>query len=87
MLAKPHTASAVHHHGEQATVVYAASGRGVNVSEGGAKREEFGPGDFASISAYAEHQETNDGDEDVVWIITRSSRNLFVKNLEGWGTS
>lgn len=87
MLAKPHTASAIHHHGEQDTVVYATSGRGAVISEGGNKRQELGPGDFALIPAFVEHQEVNDGDEDVVWIITRSGRGPIVENLEDWDTS
>lgn len=35
MRAQPHSASAVHHHGEQDTVVYAVSGKGSVVSEMG----------------------------------------------------
>ncbi|KAL8786492.1 MAG: hypothetical protein Q9195_008197 [Heterodermia aff. obscurata] len=87
MLAKPYTASAIHHHGEQDTVVYAASGHGAIVSEGGKKRQALRPGDFALIPAFAEHQEVNDGEEEVVWIITRSGRNPIVENLEDWATS
>ena len=87
MLAKPHTTSAIHHHGEQDTVVYAASGRGAIVFEGGKKCQVLGPGDFALIPAFAEHQEVNDSEEEVVWIITRSGRNPIVENLEGWTTS
>lgn len=87
MLAKPHTSSAIHHHGEQDTIVYAASGYGAVVSEGGQKRQELSPGDFALIPAFAEHQEVNDGDEDVFWIITRSGRNPIVENLDGWNTT
>ena len=87
MIAKPHSSSAVHHHGDQDTIVYAVKGHGTVVSEGGKKRQDLGPGDFALIPAYAEHQEANDGDEEVVWIITRSGRNPAVENLEGWGKS
>jgi uncharacterized RmlC-like cupin family protein len=57
------------------------------VSDGGQKRQDLAPGDFALIPAYAEHQEVNDGDEEVEWIITRSGRNPVVENLEGWGKS
>jgi uncharacterized RmlC-like cupin family protein len=57
------------------------------VSDGGKTRQDLAPGDFALIPAYAEHQEVNDGDEEVEWIITRSGRNPVVKNLEGWGKS
>ncbi|KAJ4336150.1 hypothetical protein N0V87_005586 [Didymella glomerata] len=46
MLAKPHSASAIHHHGEE------VSGRGAIVSENGKKRQELAPGDFALIPAY-----------------------------------
>ena len=87
MIAKPHSASDIHHHGDQDTIVYAAKGRGTVVSEGGKKRQDLAPGDFALIPAYAEHQEVNDGEEEVVWIITRSGRTPEVVNLEGWGTS
>lgn len=67
------------------TIVYAASGHGAIVSgPDGSKRYELAPGDFALIPAYAEHQEVNDSDEDVVWIITRGGRNPIVHNLEGW---
>ncbi|KAI1770049.1 RmlC-like cupin [Hypoxylon cercidicola] len=84
MLAKPHTASAIHHHGEQDTVVYAVKGRGTVVSEGGSKRVDLEPGDYALIPAFMEHQEVNDGDEDVVWTIVRSGRIPDVVNLTGW---
>tara|TARA_R110002003_G_scaffold207_1_gene15960 strand:+ start:25383 stop:25709 length:327 start_codon:yes stop_codon:yes gene_type:complete len=67
------------------TIVYAAKGHGAIVSgPDGSKRQELGPGDFALIPAYAEHQEVNDSDEDIVWIITRGGRNPIVHNLEGW---
>ncbi|KAF9699122.1 hypothetical protein EKO04_003061 [Ascochyta lentis] len=87
MLAKPHSASAVHHHGEEDTIVYAVSGRGAIVSANGQKRQELAPGDFALIPSYAEHQEVNDGDEEVKWIITRGGRNPIVHNLDDWGKS
>ncbi|KAI0020305.1 RmlC-like cupin [Xylariomycetidae sp. FL0641] len=85
MLAKPHSASAVHHHGAQDTIVYAVRGRGSVVSEGGAKRVDLEAGDYALIPAFMEHQEVNDGDEDVEWTIVRSGRVPDVVNLTGWG--
>jgi len=69
------------------TIVYAVSGRGTVISEGGKKRQDLGPGDFALIPAFAEHQEANDGDEEVTWVIVRSGGTPFVENLEGWGGS
>lgn len=85
MIAKPHSASAVHHHGPQDTVVYAVKGHGTVISDGGRKRQDMAPGDFCLIPAYAEHQEANDGDEEVTWSIVRSGRTPYVVNLEGWG--
>lgn len=38
-------------------------------------------------SKQAEHQEVNDGDEEVKWIITRHGRSPIVHNLDGWGKS
>ena len=87
MIAKPHTSSAVHHHEDQDTVVFSFSGRGTIVSEGGKKKVQLEPGDYALIPAYAEHQEVNESDEDVVWCIVRSGREPKVCNLEGWGKS
>jgi len=87
MIAKPHSASAVHHHGEQDTIVYAAKGLGTVVSEGGKKKQVLRPGDFALIPAFAEHQEVNEGEEEVTWIITRSGKTPIVENLGGWGES
>lgn len=110
MIAKPHSSSAVHHHGsvflpttlsinfppsslpptdslhrEQDTVIYAKSGHGTVISNDGKTRQDLSPGDFALIPAWAEHQEVNDGDEEVEWIITRSGGSPVVVNLEGWG--
>jgi uncharacterized RmlC-like cupin family protein len=87
MLASPHSASAVHHHGAQDTIVYAVRGQGAVVSEGGKKRQVLKQGDFALIPAYQEHQEINDGDEEVEWVIVRSGGEPEVVNLEGWGKS
>lgn len=87
MLASPHSASAVHHHGSQDTIVYAVRGRGAIVSEGGNKRQELKAGDWGLIPAFAEHQEVNDGDEEVEWVIVRGGREAEVVNLEGWGKS
>ena len=57
------------------------------MSEGGKKRQVLEMGDFALIPAHAEHQEVNEGDEEVEWIITRSGRVPVVENLDGWGKS
>lgn len=80
------------HHGPQRrdlidspdTIVYAAQGKGTIVSGGGSTRADLEPGDFALIPAFTEHQEVNDSDGDVVWVITRGGRTPIVQNLEGW---
>ena len=87
MIAKPHTESAVHHHDDEDTVVFAFSGQGTIVSEGGKKKQVLNPGDYALIPAFAEHQEVNESDGDVVWCIVRNGKAPKVVNLEGWGKS
>ena len=87
MIAAPHTSSGIHHHGTQDTIIYAIRGRGTVISEGGAKRQNLNPGDFAIIPAGAEHQEVNEGDEEVEWVIVRGGREPDVQNVEGWGKS
>lgn len=37
------------------------------------------------IPAYCEHQEVNEGDEELEWIIHRSGKEPVTVNLEGWG--
>jgi hypothetical protein len=130
MIARPHTSSAIHHHGEQGwpfssqphylsplshrqslrhslilsrsqpsfslpdTIIYAASGHGTIVTNPSLRDSsdvsqltcyDLAPGDFALIPAWTEHQEVNESDEDVVWIVTRSGSSPVVVNLEGWG--
>ncbi|KAI1135954.1 RmlC-like cupin [Hypoxylon sp. FL0543] len=114
LIAKPHCSSAVHHHGEQETIIYAASGTGMYVmisscifyhptsflsddrlyapglvTSSGAgeepKRHELSPGDFAFIPPWTEHQEINETDEKVVWILIRSGPEPVVVYLTGWG--
>ncbi|KAI0396417.1 cupin domain-containing protein [Xylariaceae sp. FL0594] len=88
LVAKPHCSSAVHHHGEQETIVYAASGKGILVTnpsgEDQLKRHELSPGDFAFIPPWTEHQELNETDNDVVWILIRSGPKPVVVWLTGW---
>ncbi|KAI1643291.1 RmlC-like cupin [Daldinia loculata] len=99
LIAKPRCSSAVHHHGEQETIIYAASGKGMGLQEkltndrlvtsSGAdeepKRHELSPGDFAFIPPWTEHQEINETDENVVWILIRSGPEPVVVYLTGWG--
>lgn len=84
MIAQPHTSSAIHHHSTQDTIIYAIRGHGAVISEGGKTRQPLGPGDWALIPAGVEHQEVNDGDEEVVWAITRGGKTALVENIDGW---
>jgi uncharacterized RmlC-like cupin family protein len=62
-----------------------ASGRGsVIFGPQGSKRVDLAPGDFALIPSNTLHQEVNDGDEEVVWIITRTGRKPIVENVKSW---
>lgn len=79
--------------------MYAVSGHGAIVtaesrSNDGASgagevdviRQDLTPGDWALIPAFREHQEVNDGDEEVVWVIVRAPGGVpVVENLSGWG--
>lgn len=90
MLADPHTSSAIHHHGHLDTVVYALRGSGGTLIWGPNPEDKqvLTPGSHALIPAYVEHQEANEGDEEVEWIIVRSGREPVVVNLPaGWGSS
>ena len=85
MLAAPHSESDVHTHGDQDTIIYAAQGVGKVSYNGGRDVVEVRQGDFVLIPRWCEHQEINESDEEIVWIITRSGAAPVVKNLDGWG--
>lgn len=89
MIAHPHTGSDIHHHGHLDTVVYALRGFGsILYGPEASQRHDLKPGDYALIPAWVEHQEVNEGDEEVEWIIVRSGREPVVVNLPGgWGSS
>jgi uncharacterized RmlC-like cupin family protein len=83
MLAEPGTASAVHHHGPQETVVYVLSGRS-KVRWGGRLQHEadLEAGDFLFIAPYVPHQEINPSpDRATRWVVVRSAPEAVVVNL------
>lgn len=51
------------------------------ISDDGKTRQELSPGDFALIPAWTEHQEVNDGDEDVT-VRKPASLNPFIPIVE-----
>ncbi|RYP46154.1 hypothetical protein DL769_011410 [Monosporascus sp. CRB-8-3] len=74
------------------TIIYAASGKGVLVTNPdddteNLKRHELSAGDFAFIPPWTEHQEINETDEDVVWILIRGGPQPVVVYLTDWGGS
>lgn len=80
----PNVASGVHHHGEQETVIYVVSGRGM--MRWGANmefEEEVEPGDFIFVPPFVPHQEINPSpDTPSQWVIVRNSQEPIVVNLE-----
>src|SRR5256885_9204490 len=74
MLADPGTASSVHHHGPQETVVYVLSGPS-RVRWGTRLEHEVDlePGDFVFIPPYVPHQEINPSpDQPTQWVVVRN---------------
>ena len=85
MIAQPHTASSVHHHAEQETIIYVLGGNGqVRWGRCGECSETVGPGDFVFIPAHLPHQELNPTAETVTWVVIRSGPQPVVVNLPGF---
>lgn len=85
MTAKPHSSSDVHTHGPQDTIIYCLKGTGKIAFDNGKNVVEVKEGDFALIPQHCEHQEINDSEDEIVWVIVRSGSEPVVKNLGGWG--
>jgi len=84
MIAQPHTASSVHHHGNQETIIYVLGGDGqVRWGRHGERSETVRPGDFVFIP-HLPHQELNPTAETVTWVVTRSGPQPVVVNLPGF---
>lgn len=50
------------------------------------RRLELGPGDFAFIPAWTEHQVVNERHRgDVSWVVIRSGGEPLQVDLDGWG--
>jgi uncharacterized RmlC-like cupin family protein len=83
MLAEPGTASSVHHHGPQETVVYVAEGRSTLRWGRHLEHEtELEAGDFLFVPPYVPHQEVNpSADRPALWIVVRSGPEAVVVDL------
>jgi len=66
-------------------MIYAATSGGKLVFKDGQESVELAEGDFALIPAHCEHQEVNESDHEVKFIIIRSGPEAIVENLDGWG--
>src|ERR1700724_2708773 len=73
-----------HHHGEAETAIYVVSGTPAFVfAEGGKEiRLEAKPGDYIFVPPYVPHREENQGTDEAVVVIARSSQEGIVVNLE-----
>jgi uncharacterized RmlC-like cupin family protein len=83
MLAEPNTTSAVHHHGDQETVVYVSSGWAkLRWGKRLENEAELKRGDFLFIPPYLPHQEINPSpDQWCQWVVVRSSPEPIVVAL------
>jgi uncharacterized RmlC-like cupin family protein len=83
MLAEPNSASSVHHHGPQETVVYVLSGQS-KVRWGSRLEHEadLEPGDFLFVPPYMPHQEINPSPNQATqWVVVRNGQEAIVVNL------
>jgi uncharacterized RmlC-like cupin family protein len=83
VLVDPNSASAVHHHGPQETVVYVAEGRAkVRWGKRLEQENELEAGDFLFIAPFLPHQEINPSrDRPAYWVVVRSDPEPVVVNL------
>ena len=86
---EPGASTAIHHYGEQHTVVYVLSGSSyVRWGERGKYNVTIGAGDFLFVPAWLPHQEINpSGEVPFQWIVVRSTSEPIVVNLpdDFWG--
>lgn len=81
----PGVASANHHHGESETAIFVRSGRPQFVFHDGVDEVRIStePGDYIFVPPYLPHREENpDPDDPAVVVISRSTQEAIVVNLE-----
>lgn len=73
----------------QETIIFAAAGKGTLVTNPGGEKElqrhELSVGDFAFVPPWTEHQEINESDEELVWVIIRNGSTPILVYLKDWG--
>ncbi|KAK3305625.1 RmlC-like cupin domain-containing protein [Chaetomium strumarium] len=90
LVVKPNSSSSVRHHGEQEAILYTVSGNGALLTQPEGddekpKRHEIGPGDFAFIPAWTEHQVVNESGVDFHLVVIRSGSKPVEVSLTDWG--
>lgn len=90
LVVKPTCSSPVHHHGEQDTIIYVASGKGQLLTspkdeDEEPRRDALARGDFAFVPSWTEHQVRNECEkDDLALVIIRSGSHPVEVNLSGW---
>ena len=81
---EPGMMSGWHHHGDNTTYLYCASGA-VRIESGPGGRDvvEAGPGDFMLVPAKTIHRESNPSDGESFIVLTRVGTGPVVTNVEG----
>jgi len=82
-LVDPSIESAVHHHGDQETVIYVRAGYAkIRWGENLEHEEQVEPGSFIFIPAFIPHQEINpSSDTPSEWVIVRNGPEAIVVNI------
>jgi uncharacterized RmlC-like cupin family protein len=77
------TKSGNHHHGEAETAIYVVTGTPAFVFADGDDeiRLEAKPGDYIFVPPYVPHREENQGSQEAIVVIARSSQEAIVVNL------
>ena len=80
---EPSAKTAIHHHGEQETIVYVLEGEAlVRWGERGEHSATVRAGDFLHVPSWLPHQELNPSDEQPFrWVVVRSTPEAIVFNL------
>lgn len=81
---EPGMVSGWHHHGDNTTYLYCASGT-VRMESGPGGRDvvEAGPGDFIIVPANTVHRESNPSENESIIVLTRVGAGPVVANVEG----
>ena len=81
----PSTHSGDHHHGEAETAIFVLRGSPefvfLDANSGEETRVRTAPGDYVFVPPFTPHREENNGDEEAVVVLARSTQEAIVVNL------